>query len=180
MLPALTTALALLGALAFPAPAAAEVASGYNVHNPHRRLVQRSVTADAASINGQKFDFVVVGGGIGGLVVGSRLAEWSNQTVLIIEAGGDGSDVILQQSVPGKSSCVRYRLPADVTGFTYHKGLAYGSPYGWNYSTVAQTEAGNVPKAYPLGRGLGGSGAINGMFWGKAAAVEYDSWSTSE
>lgn len=64
-------------------------------------------------------------------------------------------------------------------GFTYHRGLAYGSPYGWNYSTVTQTESGNAVKAYPLGRGLGGSGAINGMFWGKASAVEYDSWSQS-
>lgn len=103
MLPALTTALAL-ATLVLPAPAAADVASGYNVHNPQRKLVQRSVTADAASVANKKFDFVVVGGGIGGLVVGSRLAEWSNQTVLIIEAGGDGSDVVLQQSVPGMYS----------------------------------------------------------------------------
>jgi choline dehydrogenase-like flavoprotein len=152
----------VLALAALAAPAAADQASGYNVHSPHRRLVQRSVTSDPASVANQNFDFVVVGGGIGGLVTGSRLAEWSNQTVLILEAGGDGSDVVQQQNIPG---------------FTYHKGLAYSSPYGWNYTTTAQSEAGGAVKAYPLGRGLGGSGAINGMFWGKASAVEYDSWS---
>ncbi|GMK59557.1 hypothetical protein CspeluHIS016_0801630 [Cutaneotrichosporon spelunceum] len=151
-----------LAIAALTAPVAADVASGYNVHNPHRRLVQRSVTSDAASVAKQTFDFVVVGGGIGGLVTGARLAEWSNQTVLVLEAGGDGSDVVQQQSIPG---------------FTYHRGLAYASPYGWNYTTNVQSEAGNQPKAYPLGRGLGGSGAINGMFWGKASAAEYNSWS---
>ncbi|KLT39838.1 FAD/NAD(P)-binding domain-containing protein [Cutaneotrichosporon oleaginosum] len=151
-----------LAIAALAAPAAADVASGYNVHNPHRSLVQRAVTSDAASVSNKNFDFVVIGGGIGGLVTGARLAEWSNQTVLILEAGGDGSDVVQQQSIPG---------------FTYHRGLAYSSPYGWNYTTIPQPEAGGAVKAYPLGRGLGGSGAINGMFWGKASAVEYDSWS---
>jgi hypothetical protein len=98
---ALSTVLALA---ALAAPAAADQASGYNVHSPHRRLVQRSVTSDPASVANQNFDFVVVGGGIGGLVTGSRLAEWSNQTVLILEAGGDGSDVVQQQNIPGRSS----------------------------------------------------------------------------
>ncbi|BEI89037.1 uncharacterized protein CcaverHIS019_0203990 [Cutaneotrichosporon cavernicola] len=156
---ALPTALAIA---ALAAPAAADMASGYNVHNPHRRLVQRAVTTDAASVAKQTFDFVVIGGGIGGLVAGARLAEWSNQTVLILEAGGDGSDVVQAQTIPG---------------YTYHHGVAFGSPYGWNYTTNVQAEAGNAVKAYPLGRGLGGSGAVNGMFWGKASAVEYNSWS---
>lgn len=32
-------------------------------------------------------------GGVAGLALAARLSEWSNTTVLVIEAGGDGTDV---------------------------------------------------------------------------------------
>lgn len=38
------------------------------------------------------YDFVVVGGGQAGLVLGGRLAEDTNHTVLVLESGGDGDD----------------------------------------------------------------------------------------
>lgn len=37
------------------------------------------------------YDFVVVGGGQAGLVLGARLSD-SNHTVLVLESGGDGDD----------------------------------------------------------------------------------------
>lgn len=33
-----------------------------------------------------------------------------------------------------------------------------------------------LTKNIPLGRGLGGSGAVNGMFWCRGDSVEYDAW----
>jgi choline dehydrogenase-like flavoprotein len=43
-------------------------------------------------------------------------------------------------------------------------------------TTVPQIGGSNESKYYPLGRGLGGSGAINGMFWCRGDEAEYNAW----
>ncbi|ODN77798.1 hypothetical protein L202_04923 [Cryptococcus amylolentus CBS 6039] len=134
----------------------------HNIDHPHRRALKRSITSDASSVNGESFDFVIAGGGVAGLTLAARLSEWSNVTVLCIEAGGDGSDVEDQ---------------IDIPGYSYLNSLT-GSAYDWSYNTVAQTDNNDRVMYWPRGKGLGGSGAINGMFWGRASSEEYDVWAT--
>lgn len=76
----------------------------HNYHNPHRSLLKRSITADASVAASKSFDFVIAGGGCAGLALAARLTEWSNVTVLLIEAGGDGSEYEQQIDIPGKSN----------------------------------------------------------------------------
>lgn len=50
---------------------------------------------DLSSVSGldaSQFDFIVVGGGLSGLVVATRLTEDENVRVLVLEAGADKSE----------------------------------------------------------------------------------------
>ncbi|VDC04863.1 unnamed protein product [Peniophora sp. CBMAI 1063] len=91
------------------------------------------------------FDYVVVGGGLSGLVVATRLSEDPTLSVLVLEAGDAnlGDPKILS--------------PLQVQT---HFGL---EKYDWKYQTTEQVGLGSRTSAWPRGKGLGGSSAINFM-----------------
>ncbi|KAJ7724738.1 hypothetical protein DFH07DRAFT_854638 [Mycena maculata] len=123
---------------------------------------QKRSTTDPTQLSGKTFDFVIVGGGTAGLALAGRLAEWTNITIAVIEAGADGTEVEDQITIPGMS---------------YLDGLT-GTTYDWQYKTTPQTNAGGGNLVWPRGKTLGGSSAINGGFWCRGSSAEYDAWNT--
>jgi len=76
----------------------------FNAHNPHREILKRSITTNTAEVSGMSFDFIIAGGGCAGLALASRLSEWNNVTVLVVEAGTDGAEFQDRIDIPGESA----------------------------------------------------------------------------
>ena len=74
------------------------------------------VTSDASVARGQTFDYIVVGAGLGGTAVATRLSEDPSITVLVIEAGGD------DRASPNVYDIYNYRA-------------AFGTPLDWQWPT---------------------------------------------
>ncbi|OQD65805.1 hypothetical protein PENPOL_c005G09814 [Penicillium polonicum] len=106
------------------------------------------------------YDFVIVGGGQAGLVLGARLSEDKNHTVLVLESGGNGDD---------------YRKRIDTPAYSYFDSL-WTTPLNWDFYTVAQPNAGDREINWPRGKVLGGSSAINGLYMTRPGKDEINAW----
>ncbi|KAJ6024089.1 hypothetical protein N7540_004886 [Penicillium herquei] len=106
------------------------------------------------------YDFVIIGGGQAGLTLGGRLAEDTNHTVLVLEAGGNGDD---------------YRERIDTPAYSYFDSL-WTTPLNWGYYTVEQTYADDREIYWPRGKVLGGSSAINGLYLTRPGEFEINAW----
>ncbi|KAJ6498249.1 alcohol oxidase [Mycena vulgaris] len=125
--------------------------------------------ANAHDFSSHKFDFLVVGGGTAGLAVAARLSEDPNIMVGVIEAGQyrPGDPVI---EIPQSSAA-----PTNPNGT-----VLIGNPtYDWNFVSTPQPGLNGTSIAYPRGKVVGGSSAINFIIWQRGAREEYDLWSTA-
>jgi choline dehydrogenase len=106
---------------------------------------------------GMEFDYVVVGGGSAGATLAARLAEASDLTVALLEAGGTDSHPFIH--VPS--------LVAAAIGT---------ASLNWRFETVPQPGMAGRRIGVPRGKVLGGSGAINGMVYFRGHPTDFDAW----
>ena len=107
------------------------------------------------------FDYVIVGGGSAGATLAARLSEDPSATVCLIEAGGDGKDLLI-------------RVPAGAIA------LLPGRPKinNWCFETVPQPGLNGRRGYQPRGKTLGGSSAINAMLYVRGHSTDYDDWAS--
>ncbi|KAK5237225.1 hypothetical protein LTR47_001491 [Exophiala xenobiotica] len=119
---------------------------------PHTRRydIPWNITADT-------YDYVVVGCGISGLVVATRLSEDPNVSVICIEAG----------------SLDQHENMIEIPVFIGEQPPDF---YAYNLVTVAQSQLDNHTRILPMGRGVGGGSLINGMIWNRGNQEDFDLW----
>jgi choline dehydrogenase len=104
-----------------------------------------------------EFDYVILGGGTAGCILANRLSASGRHRVLLVAAGGTPRSPYI-------------RLPA---GF----GNLLRSPrYNWAYESEPHPDTDGRRIPIPSGRGLGGSGLINGTVYVRGQAADYDAW----
>ena len=103
------------------------------------------------------YDYVIVGAGSAGCVLANRLSAEPKTRVLLLEAGG-------------KDDWIWFHIPA---GYLF----AIGDPRAdWMFSTAEEPGLGGRSLAYPRGKVIGGSSAINAMIYMRGQAADYEGW----
>ncbi|KAI9020321.1 choline dehydrogenase [Hyaloraphidium curvatum] len=109
-------------------------------------------------VDGQEYDFVIVGAGSAGCVLASRLSEDPNVSVLLLEAGqsNDTFDIHRMMRVANLQNSV----------------------FDWSFRTTPQKTTADRVHFWPRGKGLGGSSSINAAMYVRCAPQDYDEWAT--
>jgi choline dehydrogenase-like flavoprotein len=103
------------------------------------------------------FDYIVAGAGTAGCIVANRLSADPRKRVLLLEAGG-------------RDNWIWFHIPV---GYLF----AIGNPRSdWMFRTEPEPGLNGRSLAYPRGKVIGGSSAINAMISMRGQAADYDHW----
>lgn len=103
------------------------------------------------------FDYIIAGAGTAGCILANRLSEDPTNRVLLLEAGGN-------------DNWIWFHIPV---GYLF----AIGNPRAdWMFQTEKQAGLNGRQLAYPRGKVIGGSSAINAMIAMRGQAADYDNW----
>jgi choline dehydrogenase-like flavoprotein len=112
--------------------------------------------SDATPLEGE-YDTIIVGAGSAGCVLANRLSADPSNRVLLLEAGG-------------RDNWIWFHIPV---GYLF----AIGNPRSdWMFKTEAEPGLNGRALAYPRGKVIGGSSAINAMISMRGQAADYDHW----
>src|SRR6202790_4375090 len=104
-----------------------------------------------------EFDYIIVGAGSAGCVLANRLSADRKKRVLLLEAGG-------------RDNWIWFHIPV---GYLF----AIGNPRSdWMFKTEPEPGLNGRSLAYPRGKVIGGSSAINAMISMRGQAADYDHW----
>ena len=103
------------------------------------------------------FDNIIIGAGSAGCVLANRLSESADKTVLLLEAGGTDSYPMIHAPM-GVASVI-------------------GNPKtDWMLETEPEPGLNHRKIAWPRGKVLGGSSALNAMIYIRGVAEDYEGW----
>ena len=109
-----------------------------------------------------KYDVIVVGGGSAGSVVAARMAEDSDTTILLLEAGTDYPDLA--------------NLPEDIQNGHTRTAEDERSEHNWALRGTITEEQGEIHVAQ--GKVIGGGGSINGQVFLRGIPQDFDDWAS--
>lgn len=104
-----------------------------------------------------EFDYIIVGAGSAGCVLANRLTEDGTSTVLLLEAGG-------------KDTSMMIHIPVG-----YAQTLK-DPKVNWLYETEPDPGTHDRVHTWPRGKVLGGSSSINGLLYIRGQRQDYDGW----
>ena len=111
---------------------------------------------------GERYDYLIIGGGSAGCALANRLSAEPSNSVLVLEAGR-----------PDYWWDVFIHMPAALS---FGIGNRF---YDWMYESEPEPEMGGRRVYHARGKVLGGSSSINGMIFQRGNPMDYDRWAAT-